>query len=862
MTNPYPSPPTRPAPVPAPNAKPVQSQDAFRTSSPPRTPRNPRMRLVQSQTGPHVSTRTSKRETFLDDVTPVEGVRGNDGGEEKDPHDLAFSPKHVTRASVVDNMLIALDQFSNPTPSSISTREPPNASLRYNSIIGRRRGNTFCSDVSSDSESRIDEDKAPQSFQRNQRSGGNSNFHFPRTLQTVPSLCEEEDSATRARVFDSQRAFAPSHQHYRRKSGKSSGSSSVDLGQPLSSSKLGRAGNRRSQSFDFGSDRRRFPILDNGPNGSSASHSLANEMEAAPTPIVHAGPSRGQSPTRHTATAPLHPVYDPALAGGRNMAKPSKNPYARKGRAGTMGAASTKGRDELRDVHGNVDNLPPMPTYHPPLPQSPTFAFHKPSIGSSADLPLQPKDRPGFFRRVFGSKNASATPFQVVGSEDDVSRESMTVSPTEESFRASASSSKSHRQSPKDPNSTTNPLPKGQQIITKKSSAFFRRRKKSAAGQMHTPLPLSLQPTKVEAAEPSPVSSLRQVMNPYLGGQPLASPKFESRNESPQGFHTAHTSFSHHNNDTEEKAPVNLNQSEQATSQPARAESAFNQDLKFRPQDHQDSTFLADSSGTDDSNTRSSQRTPSESSDGRSRTSLLITAQGQGSEGLLPARFPFTSANGSAVTTPSSGTRTPHSPSSQIHPNLTGPNFVVPSTTTRPSNLRLQPETLSSVRRGSSSKDHVASPVNSSPLPSDSELSLYKSAPSTPLASYFENAATTDASPTINITSSPQNIQGPPPSEDDQEQALKIFENRDEKLDPGEVSAWLGDADDGRERIRMAYMNLFDWTNVDILSALRGLCARIALKGETQQVDRMLEAFSKRWCDCNRNHGFKSSGKR
>ncbi|ERF77138.1 hypothetical protein EPUS_07679 [Endocarpon pusillum Z07020] len=862
MTNLYPSPPTRPAPVPAPHANPVRSQDAFSTSSPPHTPRNPHRRLVRSQTGYQVSTRTSKRETFLDDVTPVEGVRGNDGGDEKDPHDLAFSPKHVTRASVVDNMLIALDQFSNPTPSSISTREPPNASLRYNSVIRRRRGNTFSSDVSSDNESRMDEGDALQSFQRNQRSGSNSTFHFPRTLQPVPSLCEEEESATRARVFDPQKAFAPSRKHYRRKSGKSSGSSSIDLGQPLSSSKLGRAGNRRSQSFDFGSYRRSVLILDNGTNGSSASHNLANEMEAAPTPIVHAGPSRGQSPTQHITTAPLHPVYDPALAGGRNMAKPCKNPYTRKGRAGTMGAASSKGRDELRDLHGHVENLPSMPTYLAPLPQSPTFAFHKPSIGSSAELPLQPKDRPGFFRRVFGSKNASATPFQVVGSEDGVFREPMTVSPTEEVFRASASSSKSHKQSPKDANSTTSPLPKGQQMVTKKSSAFFRRRKKSAAGQMPTPLPLSLQTTTVEAAEPSPVSSLRQVMNPYLGGQPLPSPKFESRKESPQGFHTARTSFSHHNNaspNTEEKAPVDWNRSEQVTSQSVRPESAVNQDLKFRQQDHQDSTFLADSSGTEDSHTRSSQRTPSESSDGRSRTSPLIKSQSQGSEGLLPVRFPFTSANGSAVTTPSSEIGTPHSPSSQTPPNFTGANFVVPSTTTRPSTLRLQPETLSSVRRGSSSKDHGASPVTNSPLPSDSEPSLYKSAPSTPLASFFENAAAADASPTVNITGSPENIQAPPLSEDDEEQALKIFENRDEKLDPGEVSAWLGDADDGRERIRMAYMNLFDWTNVDILSALRGLCARIALKGETQQVDRMLDAFSKRWCDCNRNHAFKSS---
>ena len=31
------------------------------------------------------------------------------------------------------------------------------------------------------------------------------------------------------------------------------------------------------------------------------------------------------------------------------------------------------------------------------------------------------------------------------------------------------------------------------------------------------------------------------------------------------------------------------------------------------------------------------------------------------------------------------------------------------------------------------------------------------------------------------------------------------------------------------------------------------------MKGETQQMDRMLYAFAKRWCECNSNHGFKSS---
>jgi Sec7 domain len=254
---------------------------------------------------------------------------------------------------------------------------------------------------------------------------------------------------------------------------------------------------------------------------------------------------------------------------------------------------------------------------------------------------------------------------------------------------------------------------------------------------------------------------------------------------------------------------------------------------------------------------RSRQNTSSGSSDARSKASPSTTPHGQASEALLPVRFPFTSTSSSRATTPSSGSRTPHSPSS---PTL--PNFPVASKTARPSNLRLQQEGSDSSRRGSSPKDLGGSAVGHSPLPSGSDLSVYKSAPSTPLVSCHENGDTAGTkSPTINVTASPQTTGFQATSEDDQEQALKIFENRDENLDPGEVSAWLGDAGDARERVRVAYMSLFCWNNVDILSALRGLCARIALKGETQQVDRMLEAFSKRWCEGNCNHGFKSFGK-
>lgn len=60
------------------------------------------------------------------------------------------------------------------------------------------------------------------------------------------------------------------------------------------------------------------------------------------------------------------------------------------------------------------------------------------------------------------------------------------------------------------------------------------------------------------------------------------------------------------------------------------------------------------------------------------------------------------------------------------------------------------------------------------------------------------------------------------------------------------------------ERLRKAYMECFDWKGMNILVAMRQLCNRLILKGESQEMDRLIDAFSKRWCDCNANHGFKS----
>lgn len=62
------------------------------------------------------------------------------------------------------------------------------------------------------------------------------------------------------------------------------------------------------------------------------------------------------------------------------------------------------------------------------------------------------------------------------------------------------------------------------------------------------------------------------------------------------------------------------------------------------------------------------------------------------------------------------------------------------------------------------------------------------------------------------------------------------------------------------EKIRRAYMEMFDFQGINILSTLRVFCGRVVFKGETQQVDRIITSISGRWCECNTMHGFKSAG--
>ncbi|GKT82472.1 sec7 domain-containing protein [Colletotrichum tofieldiae] len=97
------------------------------------------------------------------------------------------------------------------------------------------------------------------------------------------------------------------------------------------------------------------------------------------------------------------------------------------------------------------------------------------------------------------------------------------------------------------------------------------------------------------------------------------------------------------------------------------------------------------------------------------------------------------------------------------------------------------------------------------------------------------------------------------PTEDDRQKAQKIYDGNEDFIQKEKAAAWMGEEGPIRQRTLQAYMDLYDFTNKSILQSLRLICERLVFRAETQQVDRILVAFSKRWCDCNTNHGFKAS---
>lgn len=100
------------------------------------------------------------------------------------------------------------------------------------------------------------------------------------------------------------------------------------------------------------------------------------------------------------------------------------------------------------------------------------------------------------------------------------------------------------------------------------------------------------------------------------------------------------------------------------------------------------------------------------------------------------------------------------------------------------------------------------------------------------------------------------------PSEGDRERAKWIYDGNEDFIPREKAAAWMGEEGPARAKTLLAYMELYEFANLNILVALRVMCGRLVLKAESQQVDRILDQFAQRWCKCNPDHGFKVTGKK
>ncbi|KAF9929150.1 hypothetical protein FBU30_001827 [Linnemannia zychae] len=79
----------------------------------------------------------------------------------------------------------------------------------------------------------------------------------------------------------------------------------------------------------------------------------------------------------------------------------------------------------------------------------------------------------------------------------------------------------------------------------------------------------------------------------------------------------------------------------------------------------------------------------------------------------------------------------------------------------------------------------------------------------------------------------------------------RCFSEDESFLRREEISCYLGSNKPFNRRVVTHYMNHFDFGGKRLDGAFRQLCQKLMLKGETQEVDRVLEAFAQRFIDTN-----------
>lgn len=816
----------------------------------------------------------------------------------RDSHDLSLSPRNVTRDSLLGNMLLSLDQFSmgqmNCAQAGGSQRtmsgfanesnyyddDAPAAARTMTSTVRapprRGHGHSYSSDYEDNS----------STLSRGQRSNSSSTG-FQSNLGRIGSMRE---MSSHRNTNGATQGTRPLHSRGGRGS-KSSSTNSIDGPGSYSHSQR-RAhglGTKRSSSFElarsppFGvqadhhhqqrQNQSQHQQHQRRPWQLEVSDSYAgdeDDYDAAPTPTVPVGPRRlpnmPSMPSFHRAEPmgePLSPVRS------INLERKRSNKSSR--------STNTNGKTQSRFNSRDAPPVPPTPA--PPPASGPTLELDSapaPHVGyEKAKEPVhhppapnsvpQPKEKPGFFKRMFGggSKNSVVAALDQSANSTGLSNSFNNSTPP-----AAAMGSNNSNQVSSQSKSGSNPPSRGSQNhsshgLQKKPSSFFRRRKKSVsvadadlprvppmlAAPTISPVQLPpAPPQRLEVltprAQPSPVTSLRKAMDPYL-----------THSGSSSGLATPRQP-------PDELSPVHH-------SEPDGNRSADRQPRSFSP-DYEPDPMATIRSVPSDSRSREpgtsatdAQRRTTPSGDpprplyGYERTGSFLH-DSSGSE-ASPPRLRKPDYQSTVDDRPRSRNEVGRASLAPLQTNQPM-SSTSSSTSMRDKKMdRLTQDSLSTIK----SERHTSLQLPIEGALTDPKLNTRASAASIPSLMVEDsepNSKVTTPKPDLNPLDEPYFVVGDP-TEDDRAKAQKIYDGNEEFILKDKAASWMGEEGLIRQRVLQAYMDLYDFKNKSIVTSLRDVCNRLVLRAETQQVDRILVAFSARWCNCNPNHGFKSTGK-
>ncbi|CAH0037579.1 unnamed protein product [Clonostachys solani] len=727
----------------------------------------------------------------------------------RDSHDLSLSTRDVTRDSLVTNMLVSLDKLSflhNDTPRfgdqddeddtprffdipryRLDNPEPPVA------FHNHTRSLSYSSDI--DTSSRLS-----SQYSRDRRSNSNA------TIQDVPRRASLVRETMRRSQSDTPKE-SPQQGSHRHKSG-SVGSGSIDGLQSQSNGytggRWGRS-HRRSASIDQGSHPSDLSQVDSMTRSLKADRVTSfnsDDMNAAPNPTVPGGPRKPPS----TAPKPSEPAQSSSAHRNRSSSRSVKSSSARN---------KTVAREPA----------PPLPTSD--SAPAPAVGYGKPKEqaaqpASNHSTP-QPKEKQGFFKRVFGgSSRHSSNPIATTPDPSQNGRRNTGDSPAPDN----ASTSTGSKTQGRDTASSHSNHP-----VLQKKTSFFRRRKKSVvddappvsvAENLPPVPPLNLYANKdkpVPKAETSPVSSLRQVMNPYLRDSVTPSkPGVPAKTQALKQNQTP--------SNAGKMTLADLMGGEEAEGDIVEQQ-AYKRDFSPEYEPNPNARIRKVQSDSSQEKEKADQlATPSRSASKSKTTNSFLDLDGPGETNDVAqgkdktAQTLFTDNSRFGKRTSSLSPALPSFTDDDPTPKAKSEPFPDPSVTPRASSMIKPPDLRIETTLESGAK--IMTPLDSKQL------------------------------------DEPEFVLGQP-TEDDRQKAQRIFDGNEDFIQRDKAASWMGEEGPVRKKTLQAYMDLYDFTNQSVVQSLRQVCSRLVFRAETQQVDRILVAFSKRWCACNPNHGFKAS---